>query len=203
MFREFGMRREGPVEFSSNGAVHAGADGAAEPLMGPIQLVVIGFDQQAQFRGEIIRALSQVRGRGVIRLVDALFVRKDEDGEISASMRESDFTSEQREALGAIAGGLIGYIAGGEASAVAASIEAEQAVADHAFGFGLSDLRNIDDRIKPGHAALVLLFEHVWAKDLKQAVRGAGGIPLAQGFLTPEVLVMLGAELRAIVEAEN
>jgi hypothetical protein len=34
-------------------------------------------------------------------------------------------------------------------------------------------------------------------------VRGAGGIPLVQGFLTEEALVMVGAELRTIVEAEN
>ena len=62
------------------------------PLVGPIQLVVIGFPRDAEFRGEIIRALSEVRGHGTIRLIDALFVRKDDQGRTSASMRDSDLT---------------------------------------------------------------------------------------------------------------
>jgi uncharacterized membrane protein len=179
------------------------ANGNVEPLVGPIQLVVIGFDREARFSGEIIRALSEVRGHGVVRLIDALFVRKDEQGRINAMMRESDLSQEQREALGAIAGGLIGYIVGGEEGAAEAAAEATLKVADNAFGLGLADLQNIQERVKPGHAALVLLVEHVWAKELKGAVRGAGGVPLVQGFLTEDALVMVGAELRTIVEAEN
>jgi hypothetical protein len=76
------------------------------PLVGPIQLVVIGFPRDAQFRGQILRALSEVRGHGVIRLIDALFVRKDDQGRISGMMRESDLTQVQRELLGGVAGSL-------------------------------------------------------------------------------------------------
>jgi uncharacterized membrane protein len=174
-----------------------------EPLVGPIQLVVVGFPPEAQFRGEIIRALSDIRGRGVIRLIDALFVRKDAEGRISAMMRESDLTQEQRETLGAVAGGLLGYITGGEEVALQAAEGTAQAVADGAFGLGLSDLQDIKDRIGPGQSALLLLIEHTWATALKGAVRGAGGVPIVQGFLTPEALLMVGAEVRAVVEAEN
>jgi uncharacterized membrane protein len=172
-------------------------------LIGPIQLVVIGFPRDAQFRGEIIRALSDVRGRGVIRLIDALFVRKDDQGRIGAVMRESDFTQEQRETLGTIAGGLLGYMAGGEETALRAADAAAQAVAGGAFGLGLADLQNIKDRIAPGEAALLLLIEHTWATELKGAVRNTGGVPVVQGFLTPEALMLVGAEVRAVVEAEN
>jgi hypothetical protein len=56
--------------------------------MGPVQLVVLGFPPEAQFKGEIIRAMSDVRGRGEIRLIDALFVRKDQDGNVVSTMRE-------------------------------------------------------------------------------------------------------------------
>jgi uncharacterized membrane protein len=175
----------------------------SEALIGPIQLVVIGFPPDAQFRGEIISALAEVRGRGVIRLVDALFVRKDDQGRISAMMRESDLSEEQRETLGAVAGGLLGLMAGGEVGAVAAAAGAAEAIAEGAFGLGLSDLRNVQDKLKPGEAALLLLIEHTWATELKGAVRGAGGVPLLQGFLTPEALVMIGAEMQAVLEAEN
>ena len=40
----------------------------------------------------------------------------------------------------------------------------------------------------------VLLIEHVWAREFKRAVRDAGGVPLAEGFLTPELLAAVGAE---------
>ena len=174
------------------------------PLVGPIQLVVIGFPPEAEFRGEILRAFANIRGRGVIRVIDALFVRKDDQGRISASMRESDLTREQRELLGAIAGGLLGLMAGGdeESEALGATLAA-QAVADNAFGLGIGDLQNVKDQIPAGHAALVLLIEHQWALELKGAVRNASGVPIIQGFLTPEALFMVGAELRAVTEAEN
>ena len=189
------------------GAVAAGAgdvDGTTDvgTMIGPIQLVVIAFPEGAQFRGEILRTLSELRGRGVVRLLDALFVRKDDQGRISSTMRESDVTLEQRQALGSVAGGLLGYIAGGEDVAVQAADEAAQAIAQGAFGLGLGDLQGIKDQIGPGQAALLLLFEHTWATALKRAVRGAGGVPLLQGFLTPEALVLVGAEVRAVVEAE-
>jgi hypothetical protein len=48
----------------------------------------------------------------------------------------------------------------------------------------------------------VLMFEHTWAIPLRDAIRSAGGMALAQGFLTPETLIMVGEELKAIAEAE-
>jgi uncharacterized membrane protein len=174
------------------------------PLVGPVQLAVIGFPPDAQFRGEILRAFASVRGRGVIRVIDALFVRKDDQGRISAQMRDSDLSREERQVLGAVAGGLLGVAAGGdeESEALGATLAA-QAIADDAFGLGLGDLQNVKDKIPPGHAALVLLVEHQWALELKGAVRNAGGVPIIQGFLTPEALLMVGAEIRAVTEAED
>jgi uncharacterized membrane protein len=179
-------------------------ESSSQPLVGPIQLVVIGFPPDAQFRGEIIRALSDLRGHGVIRLIDALFVRKDAEGRVNASIRESDLTLHERETLGAIVGGLLGLMAGGdrESEALGATLAA-QAIADNAFGFGISDLQNVKDQIPPGSSAMVLLIEHRWALELKGAVRNAGGVPIIQGFITPEALFMVGAEMRAIVEAED
>jgi uncharacterized membrane protein len=175
-----------------------------QPMVGPIQLIVIGYPPDARFTGETMRALSDLRGRGVIRIIDALFVRKDVEGRISASIRESDFTLAERERMGAVVGGLFGLATGGdeESEALGATLAA-QAVADNAFGFGLGDLQEVNYQIKPGTAALLLLIEHRWALELKSAVRGAGGVPIVQGFLTPEALFMVGAEVRAISEAQD
>ena len=180
-------------------------ESATTSRVAPVQLVVIGFPPDAQFRGEIIRALSDLRGRGVIRLIDALFVRKDADGNVVASMRESDLTLHERELMGAVAGGLLGLMAGGdqESEALGATLAAQAIAVDDAFGLGIGDLQNIKDQLPANNSALVLLIEHLWARELKGAVRGAGGIPIVQGFLTPEALLMVGAELRAVVEAED
>src|SRR5215471_9989342 len=176
----------------------------SRPLLGPIQLVVIGFPPDAQFRGEIIRALADVRGRGVIRLIDAMFVRKDANGKLNASIHESDLSLEQREALGAVVAGLFGMAAGGDDEDVAlAATQAAHKIADDAFGLGIGDLQNVKDQIPAGSAALLLLIEHLWALDLKGAVRNAGGVPIVQGFLTPEALFMVGQEVRAIMQAED
>ena len=119
-------------------------------MVGPIQLVVIGFPREAQFRGEIIRAFNDIRGRGVIRVIDALFVRKDDQGRISASMRESDLTRLERETLGAVVDGLLGLMAGGdeESEALGATL-AVQAMADDAFGLGIGELQNVKDSLSP------------------------------------------------------
>jgi hypothetical protein len=39
----------------------------------------------------------------------------------------------------------------------------------------------------------VVIIEHVWAKNLMQAIADAGGTVVAQGMLTPEALIGLGA----------
>lgn len=176
-------------------------DTETQALVGPIQLVVVGFPPDAQFRGEIIRALSDVRGRGVVRLIDALFVRKDAKGNVSAMMRDSDLTPEQRGAVGSAVAGLLGLAADGEEGVEQCAREA--ALADNAFGLGIADLQNVKGRIQPGAAALLLLIEHQWATELKAAVRRAGGVPLVQGLLTPEAVFMVGAELRAVLDAED
>jgi uncharacterized membrane protein len=180
-------------------------ESATTSRVAPVQLIVIGFPPDAQFRGEIIRTLSDLRGRGVIRLIDALFVRKDADGNVVGQMRDSDLTLHEREVLGAVAGGLLGLMAGGdqESEALGATLAAQAIAVDDAFGLGIGDLQNIKDQLPAGNSALVLLIEHLWARELKGAVRGAGGIPIVQGFLTPEALLMVGAELRAVVEAED
>ena len=65
-------------------------ESATTSRVAPVQLVVIGFPPDAQFRGEIVRTLSDLRGRGVVRLIYSLFVRKDAEGNVVGSMRDRD-----------------------------------------------------------------------------------------------------------------
>jgi hypothetical protein len=63
-------------------------------------------------------------------------------------------------------------------------------------------VRRLTDEIGPGDYALAILVEHRWAAHFREAVRAAGGRLLAQGFLTPEVVMVIGAELQAHADAE-
>ncbi len=182
----------------------ATTDSQSQPLLGPVQLFVIGFPPDAQFRGEIIRELTALRGRGVVRLIDAMFVRKDAEGNINAAVHESDLTLRERELLGAIVGGILGLAAGGDAESEALGATlAAQSIAEGAFGLGIADLQRIKDQLPAGTSALLLLIEHQWALELKGAVRNAGGVPIVQGMLTPEALFMVGQELQAVAQAKR
>jgi hypothetical protein len=57
------------------------------------------------------------------------------------------------------------------------------------------------ERLEPGHSAGFLMIEHVWARDLKRAIRDAGGVPIGEGFLTPEAVAEVALELAAMAEA--
>ena len=49
---------------------------------GPVQMLVVGFEH-GKFEGEILAELKRLREQDIIRLVDLLFVNKDDDGEIA------------------------------------------------------------------------------------------------------------------------
>jgi hypothetical protein len=71
----------------------------------------------------------------------------------------------------------------------------------HAFGLSQSEIHDMAASLRPGTSAGFLLIEHVWARDLKGAIRDAGGFPLGEGFLTPEALAEVAIELVAMSEA--
>ncbi|HWM55751.1 MAG TPA: hypothetical protein VNO20_10225 [Solirubrobacterales bacterium] len=79
--------------------------------------------------------------------------------------------------------------------------EAEAAIAGgRAFCLSLEQVEAIAASLPAGHSAGVLLIEHVWARKFKSAVRDAGGVPLGEGFLTPEAVAFVAAELVAMSE---
>jgi uncharacterized membrane protein len=157
--------------------------------IGPVQLVAIGFGPEAEFKGEILAELARLENSGTIRILDLLFVRKDEDGDLVAL----DY---QGEDLGAIIGALLGFEFegnGGEPS--------QPGVESHAFGLSREQIEGMAAALEPGHSAGFLLVEHAWARRFKTAVREAGGVPLGEGFLTPEAIATVAAELTAMAEA--
>jgi uncharacterized membrane protein len=158
--------------------------------IGPVQLLAVGFDPDARFEGRIMNELASLERHETIRILDLLFVGKDaETGDLLAL----DY---QGEELGAIVGALLGFDFEGEQP----SHEVSE-IEGHAFGLSQREIHGIAASLKPGSSAGFLLIEHVWARDLKRAIRDAGGFPLGEGFLTPETLAEVATELLAMSEA--
>ena len=89
---------------------------ASDVIYGPMQLLVIGFGQAA-LPLDFVNQLRRLRDDGVIRLVDAVYVAKDEHGDLT-EIRVTDFSEEEMAIFGTLAGALFGFGAAGEDGAV-------------------------------------------------------------------------------------
>ena len=159
--------------------------------IGPVQLLAIGFPPDADFEGSIMAELERLEGHETIRVLDLLFVAKDaETGDLLAL----DY---QGEDLGAIVGALLGFEFRDDGQPNGSA----DGMGDRAFGLSQHEIHDIAASLDPGSSAGFALIEHVWARDLKNAVRDAGGFPLGEGFLTPEALAEVAIELGAMSEA--
>ncbi len=158
--------------------------------IGPVQLISIGFDRDANLEGRIIDELAKLESERTIRVLDLLFIARDPDSDETVVLEHPD-----AEKLGAIVGALLGLeFDDGAASPPAAGDE-------HSFGFTQRDIQEMASGLDPGEAAGLVLIEHVWARDLKRAFRDAGGRLLGEGFLTPETIRTVEPELAAMSDA--
>lgn len=162
--------------------------------IGPIQFIAIGFENP-NFRGQILDELDAIRGRGVIRLIDLLFVYRDAAGDITFMM-DSDLDDAEASDYGSVLSSLVGL---GEDT----SGDIEVSASDTAFGLTPEEIRALVDGMEPDSALALVLFEHHWAGGLAEAVLDAGGHLMAQGILTRDAVLMVGSELAAIAEAEQ
>lgn len=164
--------------------------------IGPLQLLAVAFSQP-DFQGKIQDELNKLRESKLIRIVDGVAVQKDETGKLMV-MQASDLTSEENKRYGAVIGGLIG-IGSGDAKIAQQTSDyvAEHFNERYDYGLDTEDLKELESQMETGDAAIILLIEHVWAQPLRNAMRGAGGMLLAQDFLSPELLIGVGQKAMA------
>ena len=164
--------------------------------LGPVQVIAIGFDRLDRLQGQILYAIDELTPLGAARIVDALFVAKEDDGALVALEIEDVGLGDVDEDLGQLVGQLLGFSFEGEA-------EGGQGDGSDTSLLGVSaaDIERIGTDLAPGTGALLLLVEHRWATGLRDAIIDAGGRVLVQGFLTQEALLMIGAELAATADA--
>lgn len=162
---------------------------AASPY-GPVQMLVLGFDR-TEFNGEVMPELERLKEAGTIRLLDVLFVRKHEGGELEV-VQKSDLSHDEAVDFGAMVGALIGVGSGDEEQTLAAAVAGAEALEDGHL-FGEDEVWYVGDAIPEGASAAIALIEHTWAIPLRDKLVDAGGSVLADAWIHPADLIAIGA----------
>ncbi|MGO9455872.1 MAG: DUF6325 family protein [Acidimicrobiales bacterium] len=136
--------------------------------IGPIEYIVVGFPDN-KFNGEIAPELAKLIESRTVRILDLIFVAKDDVGDVVS------FEFDQLDEL-------VGF----------ADLEGE-------VGGVLSeeDIAYVGAQLEPGSSAALLVWEDLWAAPFAAAVLNSGGVLLEGGriphALAVEALSALGA----------
>lgn len=145
--------------------------------LGPIDYVIIEFPPGEQnFSGEVIDEIRALADAGTIRVVDAIVIAKDENGDVEAvELSELD----DDDTLGSLVEDVADFLAEADIAALAEAME-------------------------PGSVAGALVYENVWAAPFAVAARKAGGRLVADGRIhSQDIAAALEADAEADAENEQ
>ncbi|HEU0248440.1 MAG TPA: DUF6325 family protein [Gaiellaceae bacterium] len=120
--------------------------------IGPVDYAIIAFPGN-RFRGEIAPAIAELVDEGTIRIIDIAFVGKDEAGN-AVAMELTELDPDVQEGL-------------------------EKAGIEVNGLFNDDDLMDAAANLEPNSSAALLVWENVWARQVTQKMRDAGGVLLA------------------------
>jgi hypothetical protein len=122
--------------------------------LGPIDYLVVEFPG-ARLRGEALPLLVDLVDRGIVRVLDLVFIRKDADGSLVV-LEISDLDGDGELDVEVLRGASSGVL-------------------------GRDDLEQAAATVEPGSAAGIVVYENVWAVPFIGALRRAGGQLVAAG----------------------
>ena len=125
-------------------------------VLGPISYLIVEFPGN-KTTGEGFANLLDLVERGVIRILDLMFVARDADGSMRA-LELRDIDRDGKFDLAVFAGASSGLL-------------------------GASDLSEAASVIEPGSAAGILIFENRWATPFIQALRRGKAELVAAGYI--------------------
>jgi len=144
--------------------------------LGPVDYLVVEFPG-SNFNGEIMPELVDLVQRGIIRVLDLVLIKKEEDGSYDAL----EFDEIEDSALGDLR-------------------ELERELADV---LSEEDIISAADALEPGSTAGLLVYENLWAAPFASAVRRSGGQLVADGRIPVQALLaVLEHEVETEIEAE-
>jgi uncharacterized membrane protein len=174
------------------GSVDASPTQEGSMAIGPVQLLVLGFNHP-RFQGEIIDELERLRASDTVRVIDALAVYKDRSGDVAVE-HLSNLSEAQAAELGSKVAMLVGLDIEGDESPEIGGPGGGQVFDEGAAWDVIGEIPN-------DTAAALVLLEHHWAVGLRDAIARANGFRIADGFIDPMDLVAIG--LMAAEEAED
>jgi hypothetical protein len=130
--------------------------------MGPVDYVLIEFPD-GQPKGQAAPLLLDLVDRGVIRILDLMFISKDKDGTTTA-MEVADIDADGTPDFMVFEGARSGLL-------------------------GEEDKDEASNAMEPGTAALLIVFENRWAAPFAKAMREAGGQLVAFGRIPIQALL--------------
>lgn len=122
--------------------------------MGPIDYMVVEFPGN-RMTGEGLPLLVDLVDRGIIRILDLLFIRKDRDGSMSGLTIE-DMDSSGASGLAVFEGVSSGML-------------------------GMAEIEEAGSVLEPGCSAGILVYENLWAAPFAAALRRSGAQLVAGG----------------------
>ncbi|MXM64829.1 DUF1269 domain-containing protein [Streptomyces sp. HUCO-GS316] len=130
--------------------------------MGPVDYIVVEFPGN-RMTGEAFPLLVDLVDRGLIRILDLVFIRKDEDGSVNA-LEIADLTGDGNLDLAVFEGAQSGLLGDDDIEEAAAAVE-------------------------PGNSAGLLIYENAWAAPFAAALRRSGAQLVASGRLPVQALI--------------
>ncbi len=130
--------------------------------LGPVDYLVVEFPG-SRFTGEIMPELADLVERGIVRVLDLVLIKKDEDGSFEAF----EFADIEEGVLGELR-------------------EVERELADL---LSEDDVAAVADALEPGSTAGLLVYENLWAAPFASAVRRSGGQLVANGRIPTQALL--------------
>jgi len=138
--------------------------------IGPLEFVVIGCKGN-QFTSEIVPELNSIQEKGLIRVVDLFFVRKDVNGTVTV-LEVNDLNDDELAAFDPIKEDLMGLLTP-------------------------EDIVLLTETIPADTSAVIVLLEHAWLVKLTDGLNRAGAVLLAGGMVPQASMEQLEAELEA------
>ncbi len=131
-------------------------------VLGPVSYLIVEFPGN-KMTGEGFTTLLDLVDRGIIRILDLMFVRRDSDGSIRA-LDLQDIDHDGQFDLAVFAGASSGLL-------------------------GESDLPEAASVMKPGSSAGILIFENRWATPFIEALRAGEAELVAAGYITQDDII--------------
>ena len=130
--------------------------------MGPIDYLVLEFPGN-KMTGEAFPLLVDLVDRGLIRILDLVFIRRETDGSV-VGLELSDVDGDGTLDLSVFEGATSGLL-------------------------DEDDIQEAGDVLEPGSSAGILVYENLWAAPFASAVRRSGGQLVASGRIPVQAML--------------